>query len=72
MFATTRQVVEAIFSAAFDMDPERNLPDLKNVQRTITRVKEKNYPKNPLNLKFDWGNNINLFKLKIRYIFRIL
>jgi hypothetical protein len=61
MFPTARQVVEPIFSGPFNINPERNLPVLKNVQRTINRVKEKNYPKNPLNLKFDWGNNINLF-----------
>ena len=72
MFPTARQVVEPIFSGPFNINPERNLPVLKNVQRTINRVKEKNYPKNPLNLKFDWGNNINLFYSYISFIFRFL
>jgi hypothetical protein len=69
IFATARQVVEPIFTAAFNIDPERNLPVLKHVQRTINRVKEKNYQKNPLNLHFDWGNSINLFDSYNSYIF---
>lgn len=51
MFATARQVLEPIFSKAFDVDPERNFPALKHVQRTINHIKEMNYPQKTLESK---------------------
>lgn len=55
VFATAKQVVDPIFLQHFKKDPERNLPVLYNVTRAAQRQKEKSYPKNPLNLEFDWG-----------------
>ncbi len=55
VFASAKQVVEPIFLQHFEKDPEKNLPVLYNITRAAQRQKEKSYPKNPLDLEFDWG-----------------
>ncbi|EFX70009.1 hypothetical protein DAPPUDRAFT_113060 [Daphnia pulex] len=63
VFATAKQVVEPIFLQHFEKDPERNLPVLYNVTRAAQRQQEKSYPKNPLNLEFDWETDKGLISM---------
>lgn len=56
VYASTRQIVEPIFSKHFEEDPERDMPVLANVNKVAQRAKAKSFPKNPINLEFDWGN----------------
>jgi hypothetical protein len=70
VYATTRQIVDPVFAEYFEQDPERDLPELANVYKVAQRAKAKAFPKNPLNMEFDWGKNdqfSNLFSKKIKF-----
>jgi len=66
-YATIRQVVEPVFSKHFEEDPSREMPVLANVNKVAQRAKAKAFPKNHLNMEFDWGkvNMLSLYKYLI-------
>jgi hypothetical protein len=66
-YATPNQIVEPILMEHFERDPERNLPVLSNVNKVAQRMKAKSFPKNPLNLEFDWGKE-QIIRKKIFFI----
>ena len=45
VYATTRQVVEPIFSKHFEEDLAREMPVLANVNKVVQRAKAKAFPK---------------------------
>ncbi len=68
VYATTRQIVDPVFAEHFEQDHERDFPVLANVYKVAQRARAKAFPKNPLNMEFDWGKNdqfSNLFSKKI-------
>lgn len=71
-FAAPHQIVEPIFLEHLKRDPERNLPVLTNVNKVAKRMKAKSFPKNPLNMEFDWGKRSSIKKLFIYLIIIIL
>ena len=56
----------------FERDPERNLPVLSNVNKVAQRMKAKSFPKNILNLEFDWGKRTNNMKKLFIYLIIII
>ena len=53
-------MVEPVYLERFEEDTDQVLPPLSNAIRCAQRQKEKLYPKNSLNLRFDWGTIFNV------------
>jgi hypothetical protein len=52
---SARAVVEREMMAAFTVDPTRDQPVRRNLIRVVQRKKMAKFPKNLIDLHFDWG-----------------
>ena len=58
-FLSARRVVQPVMQQNNNDEPERELPKIKNVIRTVQRARGQNIPPNPSDFRFDWGKNLN-------------